>query len=204
MSSMSNPHSQSKSKVAATLLVSAMAVTVVACKGGTTYKDTPETVEKLDKCKATVDTKQKLISDYEAEIARLQRGSTTGGEIVLTIEGDILKVKHGGGSTVAAPLDDKAAQAASARFVDLVSKSRGAIQKCYEQALKKNSAIQAKTISLRVNASFAASGSFQSSNFSPTISDTFDGCMKAIAAKWVLPAGPQAMSFQASVSLTPS
>ncbi len=182
----------------------ALGLTVAGCKGSTTYKDTPETIDRLDKCKQTVEQKQKLITDYEAEIARLQRGSTTGGEIVLTIEGDVLKVKPGAPGSAPPPLDDKASQAASARFVDLVSRSRGAIQKCYEQALKKNTGIQGRTISLRVSASFAASGAFQSSNFSPSISDNFDSCMKAIAAKWQLPAGPQAMSFQASVSLTPS
>ncbi|MBP9086940.1 MAG: hypothetical protein KBG15_12525 [Kofleriaceae bacterium] len=197
---------KSKSKWSAALLMSAMALglTVASCKGSTTYKDSPETIDRLDKCKQTVDQKQKLITDYEAEIARLQRGSAAVAEIVLTIEGDVLKVKAGSSTAAAPPLDDKAAQAASARFVDLVSRSRGAIQKCYEQALKKNTGIQGRTISLRVSASFNASGAFQSSNFSPTISDNFDSCMKTIASKWQLPAGPQAMSFQASVSLTPS
>ncbi len=202
---MSQTHT-SKSTWSTALLLSALALggTVAACKGTTTYKDTPETIDRMEKCKQTVDQKQKLITDYEAEIARLQRGSTAVGEIVLTIEGDILKVKPGASSAAAPPLDDKAAQAASARFVDLVSRSRGAIQKCYEQALKKNTGIQGRTISLRVSASFAASGAFQSSSFTPSISENFDSCMKAIAAKWQLPAGPQAMSFQAPVSLTPS
>lgn len=199
-----SPMSNLKWSNALLLSTVALGLTVAGCKGTTTYKDTPETIDRLDKCKQTVDQKQKLITDYEAEIARLQRGSTTGGEIVLTIEGDVLKVKPGAAGSAPPPLDDKASQAASARFVDLVSRSRGAIQKCYEQALKKNTGIQGRTISLRVSASFAASGSFQSSNFSPSISDNFDSCMKAIAAKWQLPAGPQSMSFQASVSLTPS
>ena len=202
------PMSTSKSTWSRALVMSALAlgvtVTVAACKGTTTYKDTPETIDRLDKCKQTVEQKQKLITDYEAEIARLQRGTTTGGEIVLTIEGDVLKVKPGASTSATPPLNDQVAQAASARFVDLVSRSRGAIQKCYEQALKKNTGLQSRTISLRVSASFAASGAFQSSNFSPSISDNFDTCMKATAAKWQLPAGPQSMSFQASVSLTPS
>jgi hypothetical protein len=176
---------------------------VTGCKGETTYKDSPETVDKMEKFKQTIEQKQKLITDYESRIATLERTGSSGGEIVLTIENDILKVKPGAAGTTR-PLDDKAAIAASGQFIDLVSRSRGAIQKCYEQALKKNSGIQAKTISLRVSASFAASGAFQSSNFAPQISDSFDACMKAIAAKWVLPAGPQSMTFQAPVTLSPS
>ena len=53
------------------------------------------------------------------------------------------------------PIDDKAAAAASKKFIDVVEKSRGAIQKCYEQALKKNTGLQATTITLTVTASFA-------------------------------------------------
>jgi hypothetical protein len=44
------------------------------------------------------------------------------------------------------PLDDKVAKEASKQFIDVVGKSRGAIQKCYEQALKKDTSLQAKTV----------------------------------------------------------
>jgi hypothetical protein len=85
-----------------------------------------------------------------------------------------------------------------------VQKSRGAIQKCYEQALKKDTSLQARTVTLNVSASFSAAGQFQRTSFSPVISEAFDGCMRTVAGKWQLPAAAQGMTFKAQVSLTPS
>ena len=102
------------------------------------------------------------------------------------------------------PIDDKATAAASKEFLDVVAKSRGAIQKCYEQALKKNTGLQAKTITLSVSASFSNAGAYKSASFSPSLGDTFDNCIKTVASKWQLPANSPAMTFKAQVSLTPS
>jgi hypothetical protein len=179
-------------------------VALTGCKGETVYKDSAETLDRLEKCRASSEEKQKLIASYEAELVKLKQNGSTSGEIVLTIEGNALTVKPGATGGGERPIDDKTAAAASQQFIDLVSKSRGAIQKCYEQALKKNTGLQAKTVTLRVSASFAATGAFQRSSFTPSLSDSFDGCMKSISTKWQLPAGPQSMTFQASVSLTPS
>jgi hypothetical protein len=131
------------------------------------------------------------------------REKGSGAEIVVALEGNVLTVKpHTGGG--GPPIDDKAVAAASKEFVNVVEKSRGAIQKCYEQALKKNTGLQAKTVTLSVSASFDAKGGYTNSNFSPSLGDTFDNCMKGIATKWSLPANANAMTFKASVSLTPS
>src|SRR3569832_252159 len=102
------------------------------------------------------------------------------------------------------PLDDKVVGAASKEFLNVVERSRGAIQKCYEQALKKNTGLQAKTVTLTVQASFAGSGAYKDSSFSPSLGDTFDQCIKTVASKWVLPQNSPAMNFKAQVSLTPS
>jgi hypothetical protein len=173
------------------------------CKGTTTYKDTQETIDKLDNCQKSVAEKDKLIKDYEAEAARQQRNSTTTGEIVIAFENDILTVKPAKpGQTH--PIDEKAAAAASKQFVDLVQRSRGSIQKCYEQELKKNSGLQARTVTLMVSASFSDSGALKNTGFNPSLGDTFDQCMRTVASKWSLPANTPAMSFKAPVSLTPS
>src|SRR5882762_6094434 len=92
--------------------------------------------------------------------------------------------------------------AASKEFLNVVAKSRGAIQKCYEQALKKNTGLQAKTVTLSVSASFEKSGQCKSSNFAPSLGDTFDQCIRTVASKWALPTTSPAMSFKAQVSLT--
>lgn len=181
-------------------------VAVTACKSPAA-KDKPETLARLSDCEERVGKlaeKDKLIATYEAEIARLKTEAGTQ-EYSFVIDGDALVLKgkpsNGGGG---APIDDKVAAALSQQFIDVVNKSRGQIQKCYEQALKKNDNLAARSISLRVSASFTAAGAYKSGSFSPPLGDAFDGCMKGVAAKWKLPAASQGMTFQATVSLSPS
>jgi hypothetical protein len=173
------------------------------CKGDTVIKADPDTVSQLDNCKKNLEEKDKLIKAEEEENARMLREKGSGSEIVVSIEGNALTVKPAKPGEVR-PVDDKAAAAASKEFLDVVAKSRGAIQKCYEQALKKNTGLQARTVTLTVSASFAQSGSFQTSAFSPSLGDTFDACIKTVASKWALPTNSPAMTFKAQVSLTPS
>lgn len=184
-------------------LAVALVLAAAACKGETTYKDTPETVTKLGNLQKSITEKDKLIGDLEARVASLERGGGgVPGEIVLTIEGDALKIVAGGrgGKPM---LDDAASMALGQKFLDILQRSRGAIQKCYEGALKKNNALQGRTISLKITASFAASGAFQSVSFNG-LGDPFDPCLRAVAAKWTLPAGAAPQRVQGSVSLTPT
>jgi hypothetical protein len=186
-----------------TTLVALLFAGLAACKGETVVKDNPDTLRDLDICKKTLDEKNKLVTAIQDENARLMRNQGSGAEIVVAIEGNALTVRPPAPGTTP-PIDNKVAAAASKEFLNLVEKSRGSIQKCYEQALKKNSALQAKTITLNVSASFSSQGAYQSSNFSPSLGDVFDNCMKTIASKWALPGNSPAMTFKAQVSLTPS
>jgi hypothetical protein len=183
-----------------------LALVLAGCKGDPVYKDTPDTVAKLESLTQQLEEKDKAKKQCEADLAALQRGQAAGGEIVVTIEGDVLKIKpgHGGSGTPERPIDDATAAKQSQAFLDIVSRSRGAIQKCYEQALKKNSGLQAVTVSMKLSASFGASGEFSRMSTSRSLGDTFDGCLHAVAAKWKLPAAPAAMTFQAQVSLSPT
>ena len=183
--------------------IAILLVAVVGCKGETVVKPDPKTVEDLDRCRKDMAEKDKLIASLEENNARLMREQGTGAEIVVSIEGNALTVKPGKPGEVR-PIDDKATAAASKEFLNVVAKSRGAIQKCYEQALKKNTGLQAKTITLSVSASFSNAGQYKSSSFSPSLGDTFDACIKTVAAKWQLPQNSPAMTFKAQVSLTPS
>lgn len=186
------------------ILSSLLGLAALGCKGETVVKDSPETLNELDICKKTLDEKNKLITAIQDENARLMRGGGGGGsEIVVAIEGNALTVRPGKPGD-ARPIDDKAAAAASKEFLDVVAKSRGAIQKCYEQALKKNANLQAKTVTLTVSASFSQAGQYRDSSFSPSLGDTFDNCIKTVASKWALPTNSPAMTFKAQVSLTPS
>ena len=184
--------------------VLALAV-VGACKGETVVKDNPEVVTRLQACAEKTKSKDDLIASYEAEIARLKLGAPTGGELVLRIDGDTLAITaRPAGSGGPPAVADAVAIELGQKFIDSVRKSRGNIQKCYEQALKKNSSIQARTISLQVSAKFAATGAVAKSNFSPDLGSAFDGCMSSVATRWKLTPQAQGMSFQTTVTLSPS
>jgi hypothetical protein len=182
----------------------ALAVTLATgCKGEKVIQPDPQTKADLDQCLRDKAEKDKLNKALGEENANLMREKTSGGEIVVSIEGNALTVKPGQPGEVH-PLDDKVVGEASKEFLNVVARSRGAIQKCYEQALKKNTGLQARTVTLSVSASFAPSGQFKSSSFAPSLGDTFDNCIRAVAGKWVLSNTSPAMTFKAQVSLTPS
>jgi hypothetical protein len=173
------------------------------CKGETVIQPDPQTKADLELCLKAKGEKDKLIKDEEEENARLMREKGSGAEIVVSIEGTALTVKPGNPGEVH-PIDDKVTGEATKEFLNVVAKSRGSIQKCYEQALKKNTGLQAKTVTLSVSASFAPSGQFKSSNFAPSLGEAFDTCINNVASKWTLPTSSPAMTFKAQVSLTPS
>jgi hypothetical protein len=178
---------------------------VAACKGETKIQIDPQTQKDLTDCTANLKTKQDVITQLQDENTKLQTKQPVASEVLLAIEGNVLTVKPGGGGGQVAtrPLTDAASLAAGNQFIDLVRKSRGAIQKCYEQQLKKTSGLQSKTITLTVKASFTTAGAYQTASFSPSIGDTFDSCMKSVASNWKLPQNSVAMTFQAPVTLTP-
>lgn len=191
-----------RNTIASFLVLGLFATT--GCKGETVTKDNPDTIRDLDACKKTLDEKGKLVQALQDENASLMRGGANpGNEIVISIEGNALTVKPGAPGSHP-PIDDKAAAAASKEFLNVVEKSRGSIQKCYEQALKKNTGLQARTVTLTVSASFSNTGAYQTSSFAPSLGDTFDNCIKTVSSKWALPQNSPAMTFKAQVSLTPS
>lgn len=179
---------------------------LAGCKSKTEYKDTKETQDRLVSLEGQLKDKDAYIQKLRDENAELQRGALpTGGEWVFLIEGDALSIKgkpSGGGGEPA--IDDATATKMSQQFLDQVQKSRGAIQKCYEQALKKSTGLQARTVNLKLSASFAAAGTFNRVSFSPELPEGFESCLQGVASKWKLPAQKASMTFQASVKLTPT
>jgi hypothetical protein len=192
-----------------TSIVSSLAALMMAlgatsgCKGEKVIQPDPKTQADLDQCLKNKAEKDKLIKDEEEENARLMREKAKSTDVVVTIEGNALTVKPGKPGDEL-PLDNKVIGEASKEFLNVVAKSRGAIQKCYEQALKKNTGLQAKTVTLSVSAIFASSGQFQSSTFEPSLGDVFDKCIQQVASKWALSTSPPVKNFRATVSLTPS
>jgi hypothetical protein len=191
-----------RTSIATTLTVLVTLGTVAGCKGDKVIQPDPKTQADLDRCLKDKADKDKLIKAEEEENAALMREKSSGKEIVVAIEGNLMTVKPGAPGEVR-PIDDKVVGEAAKQFQNVVERSRGAIQKCYEQALKKDTGLQARTVTLSVSASFT-SGQFKGSNFAPSLGDAFDACIRTVASKWTLPPSAPAMTFKAQVSLTPS
>ena len=191
-----------RTSIATTLTVLVTLGTVAGCKGDKVIQPDPKTQADLERCLKDKADKDKLIKAEEEENAALMREKSSGKEIVVAIEGNLMTVKPGAPGEVR-PIDDKVVGEAAKQFQNVVERSRGAIQKCYEQALKKDTGLQARTVTLSVSASFT-SGQFKGSNFAPSLGDAFDACIRTVASKWTLPPSAPAMTFKAQVSLTPS
>jgi hypothetical protein len=190
----------SRTAIVASLTALVTLVSVAGCK--TEKVIDPKTQQDLDQCLKDKADQAKLIKAEEDENRRMREKGGGGGEIVVSIDGNALTIRPAAAGE-ARPLDDKTLGEASREFVSVVEKSRGAIQKCYEQALKKNAGLQARTVTLSVSASFAA-GQVKGSNFVPSLGDAFDACIRTVASKWTMPTSSPTMTFKAQVSLTPS
>jgi hypothetical protein len=193
-----------KSSLVVVTLVASLAV-VAGCKGDTVTKDSPATIASLDECRAKVKDQDELRALLDKELAELKLGSTTNEGVVVTFEGDLLTIKAGKGKgpNKGEPKGNAKDEALYAEFVKRVRRSRGAIKKCYQNALKKNSALQARTVPLKIQVNFKTSGAMSSASFNPRISDTFDKCMTGVAKNWKLPAAPRKVAFRYQMSLTP-
>ena len=191
-----------RTSIATTLTVLVTLGTVAGCKAEKVIQPDPKTQADLDQCLKDKAEKEKLIKAEEDENAALMREKGSGAEIVVAIEGNLMTVRPGAPGEVR-PIDDKVVGEAAKQFQNVVEQSRGAIQKCYEQALKKDTGLQARTVTLSVSASFL-SGQFKGSNFAPSLGDAFDACIRTVASKWTLQPSAPAMTFKAQVSLTPS
>jgi hypothetical protein len=185
-------------------IVSLIAACALAgCKGETVKKD-DQAVKDLQDCKRNLEEKDKRISALQDENARLMTKQSAV-EFAVTIEGtcSALKVQPFKGPG-APPIDNKVVAQATSDFLNLVERSHGAIQKCYEQELKKNTGLQVRPQPLTVSASFTKAGAYQDSSFVPSLSDTFNNCIKTVASHWQMPNNSPAMTFQATVTLKPS
>lgn len=176
-----------------------LALALVACKGKTTYKEDPETLQKLKDCEDNLKEKTTYIATLEK---RLTEGEGT--VVVVNIEGEAMKITGKGPHErtvrdTGGPEDLKLYEA----FVASLRKSRGSIQKCYQNALKNNATLQARSVTLSIEVSYRTSGQVTDARFSPRIDESFDRCMDAVAKRWTLPAMPRAVAFNYKQTLTP-
>src|SRR6266545_1233625 len=131
-----------------------LAAALGACKGKTTYKDDPETAKKLTDCENNLKEKQTYIATLEKRLA--DGGDST---VVVNIEGEAMKISGKGPHERTAgesggPEDAKLYDA----FVAALRRSRGSIQKCYQNALKNNATLQARSVTLNIEVSYRTTG----------------------------------------------
>jgi hypothetical protein len=185
------------------LFLASLVSGLLGCKTKEVIKADPETIKLLTDCKRDKEEKDKYIAKLQEENLRLQVEKGGGGEIVVTIEGGKMTVKAGQpGGTL--PIDQRVAAAGAQEFLGMVERSRGAIQKCYEQALKKSAGLQSQKVSLTVYATFNPTGAVASSTSAPSLGEPFDGCFKQVAQKWTVKGSPSPMTYRSVVELTPS
>jgi hypothetical protein len=186
-----------------------LAMAVAACGTKTKIQEDPETRENLNKCEANLKEKVAYINTLNERITALEGGTVAApdGAVVVNIEGEAMKIVAGKDRGPHKGTGDTKGNAKDAElyaaFVKQLKRSRGSIKKCYQHALKKNSALSARTVTLNIGVNYKTSGKVQSAQFTPRVSEQFNQCMGGIAQKWILPGMPRAVSFNYKQTLTP-
>ena len=182
----------------------AAAMLVLACGGKEQAGPSPEALNKLVDCQQELARSKTAADMCTKQLDEAEQGAEGW---VVTIEGDALTVTAspkntgGGGPRLS---DGQMAQLADS-IVKQIRRSQSAIQQCYQQALKKDTRLQAVAVDLKVRVTVNEEGKVQGSSFSPTISRDFDGCMNTIAQRWTVPPfqGGE-LPIEATVKLQPA
>jgi hypothetical protein len=173
-----------------------------ACKGKVEVRPDPQTLKERDDCNKALEDRKTYIASLEKQLADQQLAGA--GNVLVTIQGEAMQISGRGPHEQAG---DAKGNANDARlyeaFVEALKKSRGSIQKCYQAALKNNTALQARTVTLNIQVDYKTSGDVSKSGFEPRISEGFDQCMEAVARRWNLPAMPRGVTFAYRQTLTP-
>ena len=179
-----------------------LTLVVAGCKGETKIQDNPETLSALTGCQDAIASKDAYIKELEARAGELERKAGQNDGVVVTIAGDTMTIS-GKGPNVRAGGSVTADKDLYESFVTQVQAARGAMQRCYQNALKKDSGLQMREVELNIQVRFTPAGKVSKAGFSPTISDSFDSCMGTIARRWQLKESPSGAIFEFPVNLTP-
>jgi hypothetical protein len=196
------------------LLLAAFAVAAVlasaGCTSNTVEKDSPETLARLADYERAIADKDTLIKQLtarvteldEAVVIKLQAPEADGapGPIVEII-GRGPHARTSGAAAIGEP--PRADVEVYKAFVARVDGSHGEMRKCYEVALKRDSALQARAVTVTVRVKFYSTGKVASATFAPSISPEFIRCAQAAARSWSLDRLPEAISVEYQIRLAP-
>ncbi len=181
---------------------------VVACSQEAEVVDDPETLDRLERCETARAEHAEYIAELEERLADLEMARQDG--VTADDDEDEDESSDGGGGTSAPRGSGGAAAATTAldeelyeNFVDQTQRSRQAITRCYQNTLKNDPSLQARTIRMQIEVDYDAGGAVQGASFSPQVSPEFDTCMQAVVDNWELPATTSPVTFTREVTLTP-
>lgn len=159
----------------------------------------PGTLDKLVECNKERE-RAKTARDMCTKQLDEERARPAGQELTVRLEGDILRVY---GELRQAGMAAGDATKMSEAMISQVRASRAAIQLCYVAALKKNEALQGRTVNGKVYVAVSKEGSVTSTTFNPAISGDFNACLLRVASRWRVPV-TQASTFEVPVTLQPT
>jgi hypothetical protein len=142
--------------------------------------------DERDRAKNAADACTKQFAEYKA------MAPTGAQEIVVRVDGSNVTIvgklaKQPGDNSVGAGDLTEAEKNVIPLVIGQISGSRSAIQQCYVQALKTTAGLENRAINLTVQVKVNPTGLITNPSFSPQLSQQFDGCMTAVAARWKIP-----------------
>lgn len=174
---------------------------LMSCKGETKIQDNPETLRDLEDCNKNRGEKDKYIEQLKQQLADYKLNEANQ-ELLVTIQGNDITIKAKAGGTPPGPGRAPSKENIAA-FIKQVQGSRGAMQRCYQTALKKDNNLQVRPVNVNIQVRFTATGKVGKATFRPNVSDSFDQCMTTVAMKWQVPGAPVGAVLQQPITLTP-
>ncbi len=200
------------SSVTSFIVTGALATTLwVSCKGDTVYKDRQQTLDKLAQTEKALEDRDDTIKKLSATVTELRENGGEG--VVIKMEGPQAKGEpgaiieilgrgpHGSGSRD--PKGNAKDTELYKAFIAKVKGSRGSIKKCYENALKKRTDLQNRSIMVAISVDYRTTGAVSGAHVQPHVTPGFDRCVRTVAQRWKLPAMPKVATFNYSQKLTP-
>jgi len=174
-------------------------------KKGGDGKKVQELATKLDEC--TVDlSKTKVLNDTCQKDLVSAQGSVDTSTVTVKVVGDVLTLearKSSGGHTTPPEYTSEEAQVVYAAAIRVIRDNRGAIQACYDRALKQDNSLANQTIKATLDFTVSSKGEISKASVQPKIGKSFNDCVITNMKGWRFTGLPnKSMNVSAPVTLT--
>ncbi len=175
-------------------------------KGGDDGKRIQELASKLDEC--TIDlSKQKTLVDSCQKTLADQQGAVDTSTVTVKVVGDVLTLEArktgSGGHVTPADITSAEAQQVYAAAIKVIRDNRGAIQSCYDRALKQDNSLVNQTLKANLDFTVSPKGEISNATVSPKIGKSFNDCVTTNMKGWRFVGLPsKSMRVSAPITLT--